>query len=152
MNKWGFVFEGIRRWPVINLVTLIYRYSYLVSLEVVVGYRKLISFKGTLDQFKCITIETRYHVRIAELLIRSLQSQVAQFVRKTRTMLKIFHFSGDHQFFQIPRRIKSLYDRGEKLFIYWSGRHNLGLGRKFQQISWPGKQPGCISPGNLDRV
>ena len=77
VNKWGFVFEGIRRWPVINLVTLIYRYLYMVSLEVVVGYRKLISFKGTLDQFKCITIETRYHVRIAELLIRSLQSQVA---------------------------------------------------------------------------
>ena len=38
----------------------------------VLGYRKVRSFKGTLDQFKCVTIETRYHVSIAELLIRNL--------------------------------------------------------------------------------
>ena len=40
----------------------------------------------------------------------------------------------------------------EKLFIYWPERHNLGPGRKFRQIYWPGKPPGCISPGHLDRV
>ena len=43
----GFTFEGIRRWPVINLVTFIHGYSYLVSLEIVVGYKKLRSFQGT---------------------------------------------------------------------------------------------------------
>ena len=47
VNKRGFIFEGIRQWPVINLVTLILRYSYLLSLEIVVGYRKLRSFQGT---------------------------------------------------------------------------------------------------------
>ena len=47
VNKRGFIFEGIRQWPVINLVTLILRYSYLVSLEIIVGYRKLRSFQGT---------------------------------------------------------------------------------------------------------
>ena len=50
VNKRGFIFEGIRQWPGINLVTLILRYSYLLSLEIVVGYRKLRSFQGT--QFK----------------------------------------------------------------------------------------------------
>ena len=34
-----FYLEGIRRWPVINLVNLIHEYSYLISLEIVVGYR-----------------------------------------------------------------------------------------------------------------
>ena len=71
MYKRGFVFEGIWQWLVI-LVTLIHRYSYLVSLEIIVGYRKLKSFQGTLGQFKCVTRETRYHVSIAELLIRNL--------------------------------------------------------------------------------
>ena len=34
-------------WNVINLATLILGYSYLISLENVVGYRKLRSFKET---------------------------------------------------------------------------------------------------------
>ena len=38
------------------------------------------------------------------------------------------------------------------LFIYWPGRYSLGPGRQFQQINWPGKPPGHISPGHLDRV
>ena len=38
------------------------------------------------------------------------------------------------------------------LFIYWPGRYSLGPGRQFQQIYWPGKPPGHISPGHLDRV
>ena len=37
VNKRGFIFKGIRRWSVINLITLIHRYSYLVSPEIVVG-------------------------------------------------------------------------------------------------------------------
>ena len=33
--------------PVINLITLINGYSYLISLEIVVGYTKLRVFQGT---------------------------------------------------------------------------------------------------------
>ena len=47
LNKRGFIFGGIQRWPVTNVVTLIHRYSYLSSLEIVVGFRKLRSFQGT---------------------------------------------------------------------------------------------------------
>ena len=71
---------------------------------------------------------------------------------RPRTILKILYFSGGYQFFQILPGIKSLYDRVENLFIHWSGRHNLGSGRQFQQIYWPVKPPGHISPGPLDRV
>ena len=38
---------AIRRWNLINLVTLILGYSYLISLETVVGYRKQKCFKET---------------------------------------------------------------------------------------------------------
>ena len=31
----------------------------------------------------------------------------------------------------------------ENLFIYWPGRHNLGPGKKFQQIYGPGEPPGA---------
>ena len=50
----------------------IMRRSNKVLFLKVLGYRKVRSFKGTIDQFKCVTIETRYHVSIAELLIRNL--------------------------------------------------------------------------------
>ena len=36
VNKPGFIFKGIWRWLVINLVTLIYGYSYLISLIIIV--------------------------------------------------------------------------------------------------------------------
>ena len=45
MNKRGFVFEGIL--PVIHLVTLIHGYSYLISFETFVAYRKLRNFQRT---------------------------------------------------------------------------------------------------------
>ena len=38
---------AIQRRTVINLVTLILRYSYLISLETVIGYRKLRSLQET---------------------------------------------------------------------------------------------------------
>ena len=40
----------------------------------------------------------------------------------------------------------------EKLFLYWPGRHNLGPEWQCLEIYRPGKPPGCISPGHLDRV
>ena len=69
VNNRCFIFEGIQRWPVINLVSLIHGYSYLISLEIVVGYRKLRSFQGTQVNFS-VTRESRYQVFIAKLLIR----------------------------------------------------------------------------------
>ena len=47
MNKRGFNFEDIRRWPIMILVNLIHGYLYLISLEIVVGYRTTRSFQGT---------------------------------------------------------------------------------------------------------
>ena len=41
----SFPSTDIWRWPVRNLVTLIHGYSYLISLEIVVSYRKLRSFQ-----------------------------------------------------------------------------------------------------------
>ena len=53
MNKRGFIFEGIWRWPPIILATLIHEYSYLISLKIVAGYKKL---KGLMNpgQFKFV--------------------------------------------------------------------------------------------------
>ena len=53
VNKRDFIFECIWRWPITNLVTLIYGYSYLISLETDVGYRKLRSSRNP-GQFKCV--------------------------------------------------------------------------------------------------
>ena len=47
MNNHDFIFEAIRRWPVINLVTVIHGDSYLALLEFVVVFKKLRSFQGT---------------------------------------------------------------------------------------------------------
>ena len=47
VNAQGFIFQGIRWWPVINLVTLIHGYSHFIFLEIVVGYWKLRNFRET---------------------------------------------------------------------------------------------------------
>ena len=41
VNKRGLIFEGVQRWPVIDLFTLIHGYSNLISLEIVARYGKL---------------------------------------------------------------------------------------------------------------
>ena len=46
MNKRGYIFEGMRRWPDMNFVILIQDCSYLISLEIAVGYSKVRSFQG----------------------------------------------------------------------------------------------------------
>ena len=46
VGKGGSISESIWRWLVINLVILIHTYSYLISFEITVGYRKLRSFQG----------------------------------------------------------------------------------------------------------
>ena len=41
------VFQGIQSWPTIKLVTLIHGHSYLMLLEIFLGYWKLRSFQVT---------------------------------------------------------------------------------------------------------
>ena len=114
------VFQGIRRWHVIKLVTLIHGHSYLIVLEIVVGYWKLRSFRETQVSLR-VTRETRCHVSIAKLLIQNLMSHVAELFRRPGTMLEIFYFSGDNQFFQKVPRIKFLYGRGRELLHLLAG-------------------------------
>ena len=45
LNKRGFILKGTRRWPVKKLVNLIHGYLYLISLGIVVSYRKLRGFQ-----------------------------------------------------------------------------------------------------------
>ena len=40
LGERGFIFEGIQRWPVINLVTLIHGYSYLISLKLLRSFQR----------------------------------------------------------------------------------------------------------------
>ena len=72
ISKRSFIFEGIRWCPDINLVTLVHRYSYLNSLEIVAGYRKIRSSRNP-DQFRCVLEKPgiRYHCGI--LNIESLE-------------------------------------------------------------------------------
>ena len=102
-------------------------------------------FSRNPGQSNCLTRETRYQVsRNSKYGISRAKLQNSP---RPRTMLKILYFSGSHQSFEISLGIKSLYDRVEKLFIYWPGRHNFGLERQFQQTYQLGK-----SLGHLDRV
>ena len=59
VNKWCLIFEGIWRWPVINLFTLISGCSYLTSFEIVIRYRKVRSFQGTQVNL-CVLLEKPY--------------------------------------------------------------------------------------------
>ena len=123
--RWTYeVFQGIQRWPLIKLVTLIHSHSYLILLEIVVGCYKFLEgkkFSRNPGQFKWVTRETRYHLYIAKLLIRNLMSQLAELFQRPRTMLKIFYFSVDHQFFQKSLGIKFLYDWGRERFHLLAG-------------------------------
>ena len=69
-----------------------------------------------------------------------------------RTLLKILYFSGATTFSKHHRGWSLFMTGVENLFIYWPGRHNLGPRRQFQQLYWPGKSPGCIFLGHLNRV
>ena len=98
--------------------------------------QKAKKFSTNPAQFECVTIETRYQVFIAELLIQNLKSQVAKLVRRPRIMMKMLYFSGGYQFFQITPGIKSHYEWVQKSFIYWPGRHNLGPSGNFRKFIW----------------
>ena len=137
------VFQGIHRWPIINLVTLIYGYSYLILVEIVLGYWKLRRFQET-------EFNLDWWLEKPDVMYPSQNSlnKVVELFRRPSTMLEILYFNSDRQFFRKSPGIKFFYD----FFFYWLGRHNLRPGRHFQQNYWPGKPPGHISLGHLDRV
>ena len=78
------------------------------------------SFRETQVSLR-VTRETRCHVSIAKLLIQNLMSHVAELFRRPGTMLEIFYFSGDNQFFQKVPRIKFLYGWGRELLHLLAG-------------------------------
>ena len=127
VNNRGFISECIQWWPVIISVTLIHGYSHLVSLENVVGYKKLRHFQGT--QFNPIVLLEKKNITYRGALNTESLHPSCIISSRTRTMLKILYFSGGYQLFQISPGIKSLYDRGRKRIDLLMGRHNLGPGR-----------------------
>ena len=143
MNNRGFIFEAIQRWPVTNLVTLIQGYSYLVSLEIVVGFRKLRSFQEA--QVNLSVILDKPDITYDRTLNRESLEPSCGISRKNQDHAEKLYFSGDHQFFQISQGIKSIHDWGRKLIHFLVGEDNLGPGRQFQQIYGP----GCTSPGHV---
>ena len=74
VNTQDFIFQGIRRWPVIKLVTLIHGYLHLISLGIVLGCWKLVSLNGYQ--------RNKAHVLIAELLKWDPMSHVAELFRR----------------------------------------------------------------------
>ena len=86
------------------------------------------TFWRNTGQFKWVTRKSRYHLFI---VIRNLKSQVAELVQRPTIMLKILYFSWGNQFFQISPGISLFMTKVGSFFVYYSGRHNLGLGRQF---------------------
>ena len=124
-------------------VTLISRYSYLVSLDIIVDYGKLRRSEGTqvIESVLVEKLDTTYPTwnfwngissSSCIFLVRRLTILVAiywnfslfcckYFVLDCRIILKIFYFSGGHQLFQMSLGTKRLYDHGKKL-IYLLAR------------------------------
>ena len=151
IETWG---EQLRLYFWRYLVVACHKLSHYFNLQVtlILGFtwnccrlQEAKKFSRNPGQSNCLTRETRYQVsRNSKYGISRAKLQNSP---RPRTMLKILYFSGSHQSFEISLGIKSLYDRVEKLFIYWPGRHNFGLERQFQQTYQLGK-----SLGHLDRV
>ena len=93
--------------------------------------------------------ETRYHVSIAEPLRLNLYSQIAEFVRRPRTMLKIFFFIGGHKFFLISPGIKLLHDRGTKPIHLFVGEAKFGTGETISANLLTGEATGEHLTGAL---
>ena len=101
MKNGGFNCEGIQRWLVINLVTLIHGYSYLVSLEIITGYKKLTGFPGT--HFNLSMSQEKPDITYCGIFNTKSLGWVAELVPRPWTMLKISYFIGCHKLFQISR-------------------------------------------------
>ena len=114
-----FLFPSIWRRPVIHLVSLLHGHSYLISLENVVGFRKLRSFQKT--QVNLNGFLEKPDIRMAEFLQRNLVSRVAELFGRPRTMLEMLYFSLYHNFFHKSTGIKFLYNWGRELFHLLAG-------------------------------
>ena len=99
-------------------------------------------FSRSPGQFKCVTKETRYPVSIAEFLIRNLQRQVAELVKRPRTMLKILFIRRGPQFFQISPGIKSLYHWGRKRIHLNAEKAQFGAGETISTNLLAGEATG----------
>ena len=147
VNKRGFIFEGIRRWCVTNVATSIHGYSYLISLDIVVGYRKLRSFQGT--QVNLVretreaieTCETRYHVSIGDT--KSLESSC-------RIIPKTSNHAENTLILVVPPNFPNITGDKISLFIYWG--HNVRPGRHFSKFIDQEIHRNFTSAGYLDRM
>ena len=59
LGERGFIFEGIQRWPVIDLVTLIHGCSYLISLKLLRSFQRTQVSVSMLLQKPDITYSSR---------------------------------------------------------------------------------------------
>ena len=119
VNNRGFIFEGIRRWHVINFVTLIRGYSYLVLLEIVGNYKTVRSLQET--QVNLSVLLDKPDITYSGIFNTESLEPGFRISPRPRTMLKIFYFSRGIQFLQISPKIKPLYDRGRKLIYLLVG-------------------------------
>ena len=84
---------------------------------------------------------------MAELLKRTLMSQVRELFRKPRTVLKILYFSGIQEIFLKLPGIKFLHDRERELFHLLTGSMILDRGGAFSKIIDQGSHWGSSHRG-----
>ena len=88
------------------------------------------------------------NISIAKLLKWNLMSQVVEFFRRPRTMLKILYFSGDHQFFQNPPGINFLMTGIAPFSDIGRGGIIWNRGGTFKKIINPGGSRGLSHRGS----
>ena len=91
VNNRGFIFEGIRRWHVINFVTLIRGYSYLVLLEIVGNYKTVRSLQET--QVNLSVLLDKPDITYSGIFNTESLEPSFRISPRPRTMLKIFYFN-----------------------------------------------------------
>ena len=110
MNNWGFVFEGIWYQKLSPFHSQLFIFGFTWNCCRLLEAKKFSSILLEKPDITCRgTVKTE-----------SLESS-CRISPRPRTVLKILYFSRGHQFFQISRGIKSLYDRGRKLIHLLAG-------------------------------
>ena len=111
MNKRGFIFKGIRRWYVINLVTLNFAWNCCRLQEA-----KKFKFKKANSS----VFQGKSRIRRGTLCMESREPS-RRISPKTKDHIENTLFQWRLPIFPKMTWIKSLYDRVENLFIYWPG-------------------------------
>ena len=137
IETWGestrFYFpQGIRWWPVINLVTLVDGYSHFISLEIVVGYWKLRSFQKTLVNLNGLLKKPDITYQSRNSYNGISWAKLWNYSKDLGPFWKYFIWVGTTIFSKIHQDRFS-YDRSNTFLINWQGRHKLEPGRHFQQ-------------------